>query len=243
MNKINNDTKSHQVSLKLFSTPEHDCNYLQGNTAGTLFVDPEADINMGRYTSLCESGYRRSGHFIYKPNCENCNACISLRIPTSQYALSRSERKIVNRNADLEVMQVIDISGDAFYALYERYINTRHKDGDMYPASKEQYTSFLGSQFDNNLFFAFYEDTILKAVAVADQLTNGLSAVYSFFDPLDDRRSLGRYCILWQILKTQELHLDYVYLGYWIKDCQKMAYKSQYRPAEILVNDRWINIT
>ncbi|HEY9034120.1 MAG TPA: arginyltransferase [Pseudomonadales bacterium] len=228
--------------LKQFSTAPHPCSYLPGMEASTLFVDPDADIDRHTYTYLSERGYRRSGQFLYKPDCQNCQACISLRIPVKDYHFSRNERRILKRNDDLQAFAVQHIFAEPFYRLYADYICARHHDGDMYPPSPEQYRNFLNNGFGTSEFMVFTHDHAIKAVAVIDRLDNALSAVYTFYDPFDDKRSLGTFVILWQIQRAQELGLDYVYLGYWVKNCQKMNYKTRFRPAEVLINRRWLRL-
>lgn len=230
-------------TLKLFSTAPHPCSYLADQESSTLFVDPETLIDQKIYTYLTERGFRRSGQFLYKPDCINCQACISIRIPVNQYVFSRNDKRVLNRNADLSVKTVANIFTDECYHLYENYITTRHHDGDMHPPSQEQYENFLTTAFDTTQYFIFSQQDEIKVIAVVDKLTNAFSSVYTFFDPHDEKRSLGTFSILWQIKKAQELHLDYIYLGYWVKDCPKMRYKTRFRPAEIYLNQRWMRLT
>ena len=197
---------------------------------------------MQTYSQLADAGFRRSGPHIYRPNCGDCNACISVRVPVAEFKPNRNQRKIINRNSDLEAVEIDNIHSDECYQLYHRYICARHRDGDMYPPTPEQYESFLSNELGNTRYFGLLQDGKLVAVAVTDVLENGLSAIYTFFDPDQSKRSLGSYAILWQIKKGIELELPYLYLGYWIKQCQKMSYKSDYRPLQLLVNNRWVSI-
>jgi len=229
--------------LRQYTTAPHPCSYLPGEEASTLFVDPEAEINQKTYSYLTQRGYRRSGNYLYKPDCLQCSACLSLRIPVNDYTFGRSDKRILQRNRDLSSIQVEHIFQDAFYQLYKDYITSRHQDGDMYPPSLEQYRGFLNNPFGNTEYHAFIdEQQAIKAVAVIDRLDDGLSAIYTFFDAQEDKRSLGTYAILWQIQQAQKLGLDYVYLGYWVKQCPKMNYKTRFRPAEILINQRWLTV-
>ena len=229
--------------LKLFSTAPHPCSYLDDEEASTLFIDPDAKINQTIYTYLSERGFRRSGQFLYKPDCPNCQACISIRIPVNRYNFSRNDKRLLKKNAELEVIQVADIATDEYYNLYADYITTRHHDGDMFPPSQEQYQNFLTNAFETTQYFVFTLHGKPKAIAVVDRFINAISSVYTFFDPHDEKRSLGSFAILWQIQKAKELNLDYVYLGYWVKDCQKMRYKTRFRPSEVFINQRWIALT
>lgn len=228
--------------LQVFITHPHSCSYIEGQQATTLFVDPEAQVDSLAYQQLTELGFRRSGNHIYRPHCESCRACIAARVPVEQFSRKRSQQKIWNRNKDLQVTEVQDIDTDTHYALFERYINQRHRDGDMYPPSREQYSSFLCDGIDRHHFYCFYKDQQLLSVAVTDVLDNALSAIYTFFEPEQHKRSLGVYGILWQIEQARLLKLKHLYLGYWIKDCQKMNYKTQYRPLELYINRQWLSL-
>lgn len=235
--------QSKLLTLKQYTTAPHACSYLPEQEASTLFIDPQAPIDEQTYSTLSERGYRRSGHYLYKPDCLHCNACISLRIPAKKYQFSRSDKRIFKRNADLVHQQVEHIFQDEYYQLYRNYINVRHNDGDMYPPSLEQYVNFLNNAYGNTQFHTFSDSQgQLLAVAVVDKLENAFSAVYTFYEPNDNKRSLGTYAILWQLFEAQRQNIDYVYLGYWIKQCTKMRYKTRFRPAEILINQRWLTL-
>lgn len=228
--------------LKLFATHPHACSYLDEHESTTIFVDPAAEIDASLYTQLSEFGFRRSGDHLYRPKCRSCQACIPIRIPINSFTPSRNHRRCLNKNKDLWVQDVSNIDNDECYTLYEKYIATRHSDGDMFPASRKQYTEFLSSEWGTTHYLQFRKGNELIAVAVTDVLENAVSAIYTFFDPEEEKRSLGRYCILQQLAWAEELGLDYLYLGYWIKKCQKMAYKIDYRPFQLLINNTWINV-
>lgn len=228
--------------LKLFATHPHACSYLDEQESTTIFVDPAAEVDATLYTQLSEFGFRRSGDHLYRPKCRSCQACVPIRIPINSFTPSRSHRRCLNKNNDLQVQDVSNIDNDECYALYEKYIALRHNDGDMFPASRKQYTEFLSSEWGTTHYLQFRKDNELIAVAVTDVLDNAVSAIYTFFNPAEEKRSLGRYCILKQIEWAEELGLDYLYLGYWIKKCQKMAYKIDYRPFQLLINNAWINV-
>lgn len=229
--------------LKFYATQPHDCSYLEQEQAATLFLDPQQEVDEQTYAQLSELGFRRSGAHLYRPHCPQCNACVPARIPVESFSPNRQQKRIYKRNADLQVTTAAPRITDEIYLLYSRYINARHADGDMYPPSREQFASFL---VNNSRFCRFNEfrlDGRLLAVAVTDRLSNGLSAVYSFFDPDESRHSLGRHAILWQIAHARSLGLPALYLGYWIRNCRKMNYKTEYRPLEMLVQQRWIRFT
>lgn len=226
--------------LRFYATPEHDCSYLPDRQAKTLFVDPHAQIDRRLYSQLSELGFRRSGGHIYRPHCDHCQACISVRVPVATFRPSKTQKRIENRNADLIVRAVPCQLTHEYYALYERYICQRHADGDMYPPSPDQFCSFLVEGAVDACFYEFREpDGTLLAVAVSDMLEQGMSALYTFYDPGAVRRSLGVYAVIWQIRQAARLGKHWLYLGYWVKDCRKMNYKIRYRPLEMLINGEW----
>lgn len=229
--------------IRLFTTQSHACSYLPHEQAQTLFIDPEFQVDRAYNTRLSEIGFRRSGSHIYRPNCKNCQQCISCRVLVQSFEPAPRYRRVLRRNADLVVSPVSDISGDEYYLLYKHYITVRHADGDMYPATREQYASFLLHRCDGTQYFAIRRRSQLLGLMVCDRLDNGMSAVYTFYDPLEERRSLGTFAILWQIMEAKRLGLAYLYLGYWIRDSRKMSYKTDYRPLEMLVRQRWVLVT
>jgi arginine-tRNA-protein transferase len=168
---------------------------------------------------------------------------VACRVTVERFTPNKRFRRILRRNEDLRIELVDGINTDEYYRLYENYINTRHRDGDMYPATREQFESFLVQSCESTLFYRVSEGDRLLAMMITDLLSNGLSAVYTFYDVEEQKRSLGNYAILWQIQEARRRGLPYVYLGYWIRDCEKMSYKLQYRPIELLLNQRWIRLT
>lgn len=209
-------------------------------TAATVFVDPELRITQHLNSRLTELGYRRSGAHVYRPDCEHCRACISCRLPVSEFKRGKRLQRIWNRNKDVRVEICSELNGEAAYLLYQEYIEKRHSDGDMYPATTEQFDAFIRSNAEGSQYYCFTIKDRLIAVGVSDVLDNGLSAVYTFFDPALAKRSLGNFVILWQIEQARSLGLEFLYLGYWIKDCAKMDYKSTFRPLEMLVEGKWL---
>ena len=228
--------------LKVYTTYPHSCSYLEDREATTLFVDPRHRVDQKLYSKLSLLGFRRSGNHVYRPHCQNCDACLPARIPARDFKPTRGQRRVLARNEDLLVEQTRSIRDDAAYRLYRRYIEQRHADGDMYPPDREQYESFLSDAWSCTRYYRFHAGGRLLAIAVVDELLDGLSAIYTFYDPDETRRSLGRYVILWQVKRALEQRLDYVYLGYWIKQCRKMAYKSDYRPLEIFTDNHWCSL-
>ncbi|MEX2130949.1 MAG: arginyltransferase [Pseudohongiellaceae bacterium] len=239
MNSESNNT----ASIRLYRTSPHTCSYLPDRLATTVFVDPSVKITKHLNSQLTDKGFRRSGAHIYRPDCQDCKACISCRIPVAKFNLKRRHKKILNRNLDVVAQEVSNLHCQEAFDLYCRYISKRHSDGDMYPATEEQYLSFIATKTESTRFFKFSLDNDLVAVSVLDELQHGLSAVYTFFDTGLSKRSLGNFVILWQLHRVTMLGLPYLYLGYWVKHCTKMQYKSEFRPLELLVNKRWVVLT
>ncbi len=225
--------------LKVYTTYPHACSYLQDREAVTLFVDPGTQMDAQLYSRLSRLGFRRSGGHVYRPYCNDCRACIPARIPVADFQPNRSQRRTLRRNADLSVKICDSISDDAAFHLYQRYIHARHSDGDMYPPDREQYESFLSNEWGVTRYYRFHDGNELLGIAVVDEVEDGLSAIYTFFEPEQANRGLGKFAILWQIEAARELGLPYLYLGYYIRDCAKMAYKLEYRPVELYIDQRW----
>ncbi len=227
-------------NTKFFITPKHPCSYLNRNDATTLFADPNRTVSQSMYSTLSNLGFRRSGRYIYRPNCRHCSECTPTRILVHQLnTQKRRYRRILLKNKDIKTTKVQEADKGEHYKLYEKYIYHKHKEGDMFPPSPEQYQNFLLSTGDYTHFFELRISEQLVAVIVTDLLHNGLSAVYTFYEPELPKRSLGIYAILWQIQQAKILGLTYLYLGYWVKSCQKMSYKSQFRPVEMFIDNHW----
>lgn len=227
--------------LRFFVTTPHACSYLTDRQAATLFLDPAQTPDLDIYSHLTQLGFRRSGRHLYRPRCQECNACIPVRIPAASFQPSRSQRKIINRNADLTLTFVAADFDTAHYQLYVHYINQRHADGDMYPPSTEQYRNFLCQQRDYTQLMEMRLGDHLVGVCAFDVLRQGLSAIYTFFDPAPEleRRSLGTFAVLSLIAHTRRLDLPHLYLGYLIRESRKMAYKQNFHPLEQLDGDHW----
>ncbi|MDG1066428.1 MAG: arginyltransferase [Luminiphilus sp.] len=225
--------------IRVYTTFPHACSYLTDQEATTLFIDPRQTLSQALYTQLSLMGFRRSGDHLYRPHCSQCNACVPSRVPVAEFFQSKSQKRVWRKNQDLQIREEASIDDDEAYALYERYIKGRHADGDMFPPERDQYRSFLNDGLGCTRYFRFYDDDRLIAVVVADQMLDGLSAIYTFYDPEHEARSLGTYAVLFQIDLMQKSQLDYVYLGYWINNCDKMNYKSRFQPLEMFRGGSW----
>lgn len=227
--------------VRFFATAPHDCSYLSDEIATTLFADPDVQIEQEDYQTLTLLGFRRSGKYFYRPQCKQCQACISVRIPIAEFRWTRRFKKTLKANQGITAEWQLPYIDDEIYDLYSRYIDVRHPNGDMHPPSKEQFKTFLMVEGPYTRFLCFRDEAgTLIAVAVIDVLQrHGLSAIYTFFDPDQSKRSLGRLAILAQVLEAERLQLPYVYLGYWIQACEKMNYKTDYQPLEFLIGRVW----
>lgn len=231
--------KSASRHLPLYLSAPHPCSYLEDRQSSTLFVDPAAELDMRSYGELLKFGFRRSGRIIYTPRCEFCAQCISVRVPVNDFSPRRGHRRILRANRDIRVTERPARFDEQHYALYQQYTQVRHQDGEMADASQEEYLSFLTADWSETVFLEFRLHGRLAAIAVTDVAVDAWSAVYTFFDPSLAKRSLGSLAILRQIELVRESGLEHLYLGYWIRDSRKMAYKIGYRPIEVWYEGRW----
>lgn len=223
----------------LYLSPPHPCAYLQDRSSQIIFLDPEAAIDPATYGELANHGFRRSGDNIYRPGCSGCDACISLRIPTDRFRPRRAQRRVWRNGGQLRVIEKQAGFDAEHFELYRRYIAARHPDGGMVTSSEARYMQFLVCDWADTRFFEIRRDRQLLAVAVTDLLPQGLSAVYTFFEPDLHRLSPGVYAVLWQIEEAKRRRLPWLYLGFWIAGCTKMEYKSQYRPLQAYLRGHW----
>ncbi len=230
------------ISIPLLLSEDHQCSYLSGETAKTAFVHPAFPVDNKLYSRLIEQGYRRSGDEVYAPFCKNCQKCISVRIPVNDFIPNRRQRRCRKKNQHTQAFIRPAGFQQNHYALYVKYQQSRHHGGLMAESTPEEYINFLRADWSTTMFVEFYIEQTLIAVAVVDVLENGLSAVYTFFDPDFSHFSPGMYGILWQLEHARSAALDYLYLGYWIEECQKMSYKNQYQPLFGFFDHQWQQI-
>jgi len=225
--------------LRFFLTPSHACNYLDGREATSLFADPVFPKTQHLYTTLVSNGFRRSGEHLYQPYCNSCSECVPIRIPVNEFKLSRSQKRTWKNNQDLTVDFIKAGFSEEHFQLYSRYLSVRHTDGGMDNPSEDDYKNFLWSSWSETCLYEFRFNNKLIAVAVVDQLDNAFSAVYTFFEPELNQRSLGKFAILYLIEETRVKGYSWLYLGYWIACCNKMKYKIDYQPAECFIGEEW----
>lgn len=234
-------------ALHFYLTAPYPCSYLPGLQARSQVATPALLISTQVYSELVQHGFRRSGTYTYRPHCDNCHACVPLRVSAKQFTPNRSQRRAWKQHANLDASLHPLQDNAEYYELYQRYQRARHKDGGMDNDDHESYQNFLLQSHVDTLLVEFREPSdpardergLLRMVSVIDLLNDGLSSVYTFYDPDLPHARLGVYNVLWQIELCRKLDLDFVYLGYWIGASRKMAYKTQYQPAQGLHDGTW----
>ena len=220
--------------------PETPCPYLAGQVERKLLTQISGDDAVARYDLLSRAGFRRSHSFAYRPACEACQACVAVRVPAEAFRPSQSLKRVAGRNGDLQVTVTAALGTAEHFTLFARYIAARHGDGEMSEMSYDDYLSMVEGSGLNTFIAEFRDgDGKLLAACLMDWLSDGASAVYSYFDPGEAERSLGIYMVLWLIDAVKERGLPYLYLGYWIAASTKMAYKVRFRPIELLTAEGW----
>ena len=225
--------------LQFYATAPYGCSYLPGRIARSQVATPTHLIDQDTYSELVRNGFRRSGVFTYRPHCDTCHECQPVRVPVKQFQPNRTQRRALNRHGGLVASERSMIYREEHYQLYQRYQAARHQGGGMDQDSRDQYAHFLLQSHVSSRLIEFRENDVLRMISIIDLLSDGMSSVYTFYDPDCINASFGTYSILWQIGECQHLNLDYLYLGYWIQNSRKMTYKTNYRPLEVLRQGQW----
>lgn len=225
--------------LQFYATAAYPCSYLQGQQAQSLIAVPHHLIDASAYTTLIQQGFRRSGKFTYRPHCADCQACVPVRLPVEHFQPGRSQRRVWKRYGHLSA-HVMELQfHQSHFDLYRSYQQARHPAGDMTSDDAGQYRNFLLQSHVDTVLVEFREGDELRMVSVVDCLANGLSAVYAFYDCRNSAASYGTYNILWLAKWCRQRGQPHLYLGYWIADSRKMAYKRNFRPLEAWSGNAW----
>ena len=231
-------------NLRFFLTAPSPCPYLPGRRERKVFTALDGADAAPLHDVLTNAGFRRSQNIAYRPSCEGCGACVSARVPVEAFAFNRRWRKIMARNADLTRSLRPAEATEEQFLLLRRYLRSRHAEGGMADMSFSDYAAMVEESAVHTHIVEYRYSSgpqrgALAGAALTDVLGDGLSLVYSFFDPEAVKRSLGNYVILDHIQQARAAGFGYVYLGYWIAGSEKMAYKAEFRPLELLLGGAW----
>ncbi len=222
-----------------------ECSYLPDQYERLIIAQPEPGKKIGKKLTsiLSRSGFRRSGLVNYRPCCIGCSACHSYRVSTEHFNPNRSQNRCLKKNSDIVVRVLPAKTSKEHYELFRHYLQIRHQNSVMEQMSLNDYETLILNSTTESVLLEFRDvDQKLLMVAVTDILDDGLSACYTFFDPREVKRSLGTLGILTQIRLAKKFSLPWVYLGYWVPGSSSMNYKKHFRPGEVFINERWLDI-
>jgi arginine-tRNA-protein transferase len=223
-----------------YTTAPMPCPYLAGRTERKVVTELTGSESEALHDRLSRAGFRRSHNIAYSPVCPGCQACIPIRIACERFQPDRTQRRVARDNAGLTAYEASAKATAEQFTLFQRYQQVRHNDGDMASMGFYDYRAMIEDTPITTSVVEFrVPDGRLVAACLMDRLSDGLSAVYSFYDPDMERRSLGTYAVLWLVQQALRQSLPFVYLGYWVPQSRKMAYKARFRPSEILTGGHW----
>jgi arginine-tRNA-protein transferase len=226
-------------TIQLYLTDSDQCSYLDDRQQRMLLVDPNKQLNNSLATYFSNHGFRRSGNMTYRPKCDNCKQCISVRVPVIHFSASKSQRRIIKKNSQVSVTLEPLSNALDYFDIYYEYQKSRHPGGSMCDSSEEKYLSFIQSDYcDSALLVRKLEETVIS-VTVVDLFNDGASLLYTFFDPKHDSLSPGTAAIIDSISYCIQQGIPYVYLGFWIQDSNKMNYKTNFQPLEGYFDGEW----
>lgn len=239
-------TQTAKLPRFFYRMPPRPCPYLGGRTEQNIFTELAGPNTPHLYDALTQAGFRRSHNVAYRPACPGCQACVPVRVVTSEFEAGRSLRRVARMNADLVENVSQPRATTEQFELFSRYVDSRHGDGEMAGMSQLDYSAMVQDSplktFMTEYHLSEADGGGLVAACLVDRLNDGLSAVYSFFDPDHAHRSLGTYVILKLIEQCRRSGLPYLYLGYWVAGSHKMAYKARFRPLEGLGQHGWARL-
>lgn len=232
--------KSARKPRFFYTTTPLPCPYIPGRTERKIVTELSGVYAESLHDRLSRGGFRRSHNIAYAPVCHGCSSCVPIRIRAADYIPDRTQKRTERRNTDLNVQEMPPRATAEQYALFQAYQRARHGNSDMSTMSFYDYRAMVeDTPIETSLVEFRLPDGRLVGACLTDRLEDGLSAVYSFFDTSLSARSLGTYAIIWLVNRAVELGLENVYLGYWVKDSPKMAYKVRFYPCEILQGGQW----
>jgi len=229
--------------VQFYVTTNYSCGYIKGQEAQSIVATPYKNVNSKNFKSLISQGFRRSGQYVYKPDCKNCSACIPIRLLASNFIASRSQKRLKKYLNKLSVELLPLNFNEEHYNLYVNYQNKRHRNNDKSEDDVADYNDFLINSNVNSKLVEFRLNDQLKMITIIDIIDDGISAVYTFYDCSDQKLSLGTMSIIWLLGLCKKENLPFLYLGYWIHESQKMKYKTNFKPYELMIKGVWQEAT
>ena len=225
--------------MDFYQTPAHACGYLPDRFSMNIYADPNLEMSTTTYAWLIDHGFRRNGKYLYRPQCPSCKACVPTRVPVNKFKPNRSQQRTLQTNQDLTLQLLSNEYSDEHFELYKEYLIARHADSPMGESGVNDYCEFILGSWSKTKLLEFRLQGKIICMAAFDELPQGLSAVYTFYNASFSKRGLGTLAILKLIQLAKQMDLPYVYLGYWIKACKKMSYKNNFKPTEGYINNKW----